>query len=151
MVKYASILPVPERSWMTYFGNITMKSAAIEDTVPPRDHVTAWISIHQDTIGSAPIKFERRDEPARTLVVWFETRKYLIDISAWDHACWLDILVLNKTTGETDYTLHEMSDHFAVPFLSFPRPAVFRYAATAETGMSDRAPIRSRTRSRRES
>jgi len=80
-----------------------MKSAVVEETGQPRDHVAAWISIHQDAIGSAPIKFERREKPARTLVVWFETPKYLIDISAWDHACCLDILVLNKETGGTDY------------------------------------------------
>ena len=74
-----------------------------EDTAQPRDHVAAWIANHQDVFGSAPIKFERREEPARTLVAWFETPKYLIDISAWDHACCLDILALNKATGGTDY------------------------------------------------
>lgn len=69
----------------------------------PRDHVATWLVTNQHRIGSAPVKLERHETPAKTLGVWFSTPKHLIDISVWDHAFCLDIVALSQSSGETDY------------------------------------------------
>lgn len=67
------------------------------------DHVAAWITTHRSEIGGTQISFAWREEYSRAFCAEFETHKYLINISAWDHACCLDILAVNKTTGHEDY------------------------------------------------
>jgi len=74
-----------------------------EEPQTPTDYVANWIATHQREIGGSPIKFDRREEHSSALNAGFETPKFLIDICAWDHACCLDILVLNKKSGGTDY------------------------------------------------
>jgi hypothetical protein len=74
-----------------------------EEPPKPTDYVAAWITAHRNEIGGTQQKFAWREEYSRAFCTEFETRKYLIQFCAWDHACCLDILTLNKATGETDY------------------------------------------------
>lgn len=81
-----------------------MLASVVNDlSISPRDHVAAWLCANEHRIGSSPIKFERCEKPAQTLDVWFSTPEYLIDITTWDHAFCLDIVVLNQKTGTTIY------------------------------------------------
>ena len=63
-----------------------------------RDHVETWLFENQDHLGLSQVKLDRAEVPAKKLSAWFETPKYLIDITVWDHAYCLDILVLEQTT-----------------------------------------------------
>ena len=75
----------------------------MSEAVSARDHVVNWVRDNQDRIGSVPIKIQRNETPAKFLSIWFSTPKYLIDISTWDHAFCLDIVVVNLNTKKTDY------------------------------------------------
>jgi hypothetical protein len=66
--------------------------------VSARDHVETWLAENQDRLGLSRLKLDRTELPAKILSAWFETLRYRIDITAWDHACCLDILVLEQTT-----------------------------------------------------
>ena len=75
----------------------------IDDPQTPTDFVAAWITTHRNEIGGTQLKFAWREEHSRAFCAEFETMKYLIQFCAWDHACCLDIQVLNKVTGGDDY------------------------------------------------
>jgi hypothetical protein len=71
----------------------------------PTDYVAAWVTTHREAIGGEQRKFAWREEYSREFCAEFETEKYLIQLCAWDHACCLDIQVLNKATNKDEYSV----------------------------------------------
>ena len=74
-----------------------------EDQTKPSDYVAAWITAHRNELGGTQQKFAWREAYSRMFCAEFETPEHLIQFCAWDNACCLDILTLNKATKETDY------------------------------------------------
>ena len=68
----------------------------------PRDVVEAWLEVNGARLGNR-VKFHRYESPSQTLVVWFETSKFLMEILVWDHACCLNIEAMNIQTGKADF------------------------------------------------
>jgi len=81
-----------------------MTSPNASGTVTPTDHVAAWLSDHQQRTGVVPARFQKSENPSQ-LNACYETPRYLIDITAWDHASCLDIIALNKATQKEDYVI----------------------------------------------
>jgi len=74
-----------------------------EDQIKPSDYVAAWVTAHRSELGGTQQKFAWREEYSRMFCAEFETPMYLIQFCAWDHACCLDIIALNKATTHEDY------------------------------------------------
>jgi hypothetical protein len=71
----------------------------------PTDFVAEWVTTHLEALGGFNHKFRRCEGRSRKFCGEFETPKYLVQISAWDHACCLDILAVHKETGRPDYSV----------------------------------------------
>lgn len=76
-----------------------------ENLPKPADYVASWITAHRNIIGGSQLKFAWREEYSRAFCSEFETMKYFIQFCAWDHACCLDVLALNKATGNVEYNI----------------------------------------------
>jgi hypothetical protein len=64
-----------------------------------RSYVSSWLGDNHERLGLRQIKSEITEVPAKTLIVWYETTDYLIDICVWDHAYCLDILVYDQSSA----------------------------------------------------
>jgi len=69
-----------------------------------RTYVSVWLAENQERLGLVRRKFESTESPAKVLSAWFETPRYLVDITVWDHAYCLDILVLEQATGSSVFS-----------------------------------------------
>jgi len=69
----------------------------------PTDFVAEWVTAHLEALGGFDHKSRWCEEPSRKFCAQFDTPKYLLQLSAWDHACCLDILAVHKETGHADY------------------------------------------------
>jgi hypothetical protein len=78
----------------------------------PRDVVEAWLKVNGARIGN-PVKFHRYDSPSQTLVVWFQTPEFLIEICVWDHACCLNIEAMNVKTEKADFYVEGPCKHIS--------------------------------------
>ena len=70
-----------------------------------RTQAGAWLAANSDRLGWNHIATKADETPAATLTVSYRTTRDLIDITVWDNAFCLDILVLNATTGEQLYSV----------------------------------------------
>ena len=77
----------------------------MNDSQKATDFVAAWVAAHREQIGGTQIKFARQDTYGRTFCAESETAKHLIQFCAWDHACCLDIIALDKATGTDAYVV----------------------------------------------
>ena len=68
-------------------------------------YVKSWLNAYRRDLGLNEIKLELQEVPARRLVAWYETSRYVIDIAAWEQAYCLGILVLDKCTDSMIYAL----------------------------------------------
>lgn len=75
------------------------------DEPKPTDYVASWVAAHRSEIGGTQLRSAWREEYSRAYCAGFETAKYIIQLDAWDNACCLDILALNKMTEATDYMI----------------------------------------------
>jgi hypothetical protein len=44
------------------------------------------------------LKLERSEIHGAKMAAWYETTQFLVDISVWDHACCLDVQVLEESS-----------------------------------------------------
>jgi hypothetical protein len=70
-----------------------------------RTQAGAWLAANTGHLGWDHIATKVDETPAAILAASYRTTRYLIDITVWDHAFCLDILVLNATTGEQLYSV----------------------------------------------
>lgn len=68
-----------------------------------RDTVESWLSDNEPRIGGKRLKFERDDQYAEKFVAWYETDTHFFDIACWNHASCLDVLAINKDSGQNDF------------------------------------------------
>ena len=69
-----------------------------------RRYVSAWLTVNHTQLGLELKKLALAESPAQTLSAWLETPKLLVDVTAWDHAYCLDILILEKASGNTVFS-----------------------------------------------
>jgi hypothetical protein len=65
-----------------------------------RAYVLAWLVENQSRLGLHQLKIEAVEEPAATLSAWYKTPAYLLDVTVWDHAYCLDILVMEQASDK---------------------------------------------------
>ena len=73
--------------------------AVASESLSARDYVSAWLLANYSRLGLELKRLARAESPAQILSAWLETPELLIDVAALDHAYCLDILILEKTTG----------------------------------------------------
>jgi hypothetical protein len=74
------------------------------ESLSARDYVSAWLVENHARLGLELKRLARAESPAQILSAWLETPEFLIDVAAWDHAYCLDILILEKTSGNTVFS-----------------------------------------------
>ncbi|PZU27778.1 MAG: hypothetical protein DI584_07975 [Stenotrophomonas sp.] len=65
-----------------------------------RAFVSAWLLANHEQLDLRQLKFEQLELPAKTLSTWYQTEDLLVDITVWDHAHCLDILVMEQPSNE---------------------------------------------------
>jgi hypothetical protein len=70
-----------------------------------RTQVGAWLAENSGRLGWDHTATKIDETPTAILVASYRTTRSLIDITVWDHAFCLDILVLSATTGEQLYSV----------------------------------------------
>jgi hypothetical protein len=68
-------------------------------------YVKSWLNAYRRDLGLREIKLEFQEVPAKKLVAWYETSRYVIDIAAWEQAYCLGIMVLDKQADSMIYAL----------------------------------------------
>ena len=66
-------------------------------------YVKSWLRAYGQDLGLREIKLEFQEVPAKKLVAWYETSRYVIDIAAWEQAYCLGIMVLDKQADSMIY------------------------------------------------
>jgi hypothetical protein len=74
------------------------------ESLSARDYVSAWLVENHERLGLEMKRLARAESPAQILSGWFETPALLIDVTVWDHAYCLDILILEKASGNTVFS-----------------------------------------------
>jgi hypothetical protein len=76
-----------------------------EDERKATDFVADWLAAHRDELGGTDHTAKWNEEYTRTFCAEFDTPTYLVQLCAWDHACCLDIVALNRATTHEDYNV----------------------------------------------
>jgi hypothetical protein len=77
---------------------------AESESLSARGYVSAWLVANHARLGLELKRLACAESPAQILSAWLETPELLVDVTAWDHACCLDILVLEKASGNTVFS-----------------------------------------------
>jgi len=70
-----------------------------------RAQVSAWLEANSDQLGWNHVATNSVEMPAATLTATYQGAHNLVNVTVWDHAFCLDILVLDSRTGVQLYSV----------------------------------------------
>lgn len=76
----------------------------LPNQVAVRRVISDWLDKNVDRSMFSQKKFEITESPAKGLSAWFETTEFLVDIAAWEHACCLDVIVFEQSSGDVVFS-----------------------------------------------
>ena len=74
------------------------------ESLSARGYVSTWLLENHARLGLELKRLSRAETPAQILSAWLESPEFLVDVTAWEHAYCLDILILEKASGNTVFS-----------------------------------------------